>query len=172
MEYSFRKAEEKDKAEIWNILNSAIQRRKDDNSTQWQDGYPNPSVIASDIEKGAGYVLTDNNIVIGYCAIFLNDEPEYANIKGEWITNEDFIAFHRVAISDNYLGKGIAQKIMYHIEQVALSKNVYSVRADTNFDNYAMLRIFEKLGYIYCGEVSFRGSSRKAFEKVLPNNLS
>jgi hypothetical protein len=30
-----------------------------------------------------------------------------------------------------------------------------------------MLKLFEKLGYQYCGEVYFRGSARKAFEKVI-----
>jgi hypothetical protein len=30
-----------------------------------------------------------------------------------------------------------------------------------------MLRVLEKLGYVYCGEVYFRGSARKAFEKKL-----
>jgi hypothetical protein len=30
-----------------------------------------------------------------------------------------------------------------------------------------MISIFEKAGYTYCGEVYFRGSPRKAFEKVL-----
>ncbi|MFT4092143.1 MAG: hypothetical protein QM640_00795 [Niabella sp.] len=38
---------------------------------------------------------------------------------------------------------------------------------DTNFDNAPMLHILNKLGYIYCGEVFFRGAARKAFEKVL-----
>ncbi len=38
---------------------------------------------------------------------------------------------------------------------------------DTNFDNTPMLRILEKLGYTYCGEVYFRGSARRAYEKVL-----
>lgn len=30
-----------------------------------------------------------------------------------------------------------------------------------------MLKIIEKLGYKYCGEVYFRGVARKAFEKLL-----
>ena len=50
---------------------------------------------------------------------------------------------------------------------VTLESNVYSIKVDTNFDNVPMLRILDKLGYVYCGEVFFRGSARKAFEKVL-----
>ena len=50
-------AEIKDIPQIWEILQQAIVRRKADNSNQWQDGYPNPEVIKSDIEKKAGFVL-------------------------------------------------------------------------------------------------------------------
>jgi hypothetical protein len=43
---------------------------------------------------------------------------------------------------------------------------------DTNFDNLPMLNIFEKLGYTYCGEVYFRGSARRAYEKVLDREIA
>jgi hypothetical protein len=56
---------------------------------------------------------------------------------------------------------------MKHIENFAINNTIYSVKADTNFDNIAMIKIFENSGYVYCGEVYFRGSPRKAYEKVL-----
>ena len=81
--------------------------------------------------------------------------------------NDDFVVFHRVAISENQLGKGYAKQMMLSIEDYALNKGIYSVKADTNHDNGPMKNIFEKLGYIYCGKVYFRGSPRMAYEKVL-----
>lgn len=165
--YSFRQADISEIPEIWNILKDAIQRRKKDGSNQWQDGYPNLEIVQNDIEKSGGFVLELNNEIIGYCAIFINDEPEYANIKGRWITNNDFIVFHRLAIADNQIGKGLAQKIFSYIEKYAKDNNIFSIKADTNFDNPSMIKIFEKLDYKYCGEVYFRGSPRKAYEKVI-----
>ncbi|CAM3604609.1 N-acetyltransferase domain-containing protein [Pontibacter korlensis] len=97
----------------------------------------------------------------------INDEPEYARIEGKWLTNDDFVVVHRVAISEKHLGKGLAKKIFGFIEDFARSNNIYSIKADTNFDNMAMINTFEKLGYVYCGEVYFRGSPRRAYEKVL-----
>jgi RimJ/RimL family protein N-acetyltransferase len=167
MEYLFRKAVPADLDTIWEILQQAIERRRLDGSNQWQDGYPNPAVVRKDIENGYGFVLTDKETIVGYCAILVNDEPEYANIKGKWLTNEDFVVYHRVAIAGNQLGKGLAQEMLRSIEKYALSLGIRSLKADTNFDNAGMLRIFEKMGYVYCGEVTFRGSPRKAFEKVL-----
>jgi GNAT superfamily N-acetyltransferase len=167
MNYSFRKATTSEIPAIWDILQQAIARRKEDGSNQWQDGYPNPEVVQKDIEKEAGFVLTEGKTIIGYTAILINDEPEYAKIIGEWLSNDDFVVFHRVAISENHLGKGLSKKILEYIEDFALSNNIYSIKADTNFDNIAMLKIFEKSGYKYCGKVYFRGSERKAFEKLL-----
>ena len=168
MNYDFRQAIASEVPQIWEIIQQAIVRRKNDGSQQWQDGYPNENVIKQDITKGIGYVLIDDNIVAGYAAILFNDEPAYEQLKGTWLTNGDFAVVHRVAISDDYLGKGLAQKIFLFVEDLAKGNNVFSIKVDTNFDNIPMLKILEKLGYTYCGEVTFRGSFRKAFEKTLP----
>lgn len=167
MEYGFRKAKIEDTNQIWDILQGAILRRKKDGSDQWQDGYPNPTVIKNDLEKDIGYVLTNGNEIIGYCAVLINDEPAYADIKGKWLTNGDFVVYHRVAISENYLGRGLAQKMLKYIDDFARDNNIKSIRVDTNFDNVGMLKILDKTGYIYCGEVILSGGTRKAFEKVL-----
>lgn len=153
--------------EIWEILQQAIVRRKQDGSDQWQDGYPNPGVVRRDIEAGTGFVLTEQDTIVAYCAVLINDEPEYAKIKGKWLTDSDFVVVHRVAVAADFIGKGLAQAIFKYVEEFAVSNNIFSIKADTNFDNFAMIRTFEKLGYVYCGEVYFRGSPRKAYEKVL-----
>lgn len=167
MNYKFREAQFSEAGQIWEILQGAIARRLADGSNQWQDGYPNVDNVRNDIDKGAGYVMVADDIIVGYVAIFINDEPAYAKIKGRWLTNGDFVVFHRVAIAEQFLRQGLAKKILHFIEEFAISKNILSVKADTNFDNFAMMRIFDTLGYVQCGEVSFRGSSRIAYEKVL-----
>ena len=170
MQYQFRKAITQEIPAIWEILQQAIARRKADGSGQWQDGYPNPAVIQSDITKNAGYIIAENDTIVGYVALLINDEPEYKNIEGEWLTNGDFVVFHRVAIAENQLGKGLAKKLLLHIEEFATANGIVSIKADTNFDNLTMIAVFEKLGYQYCGQVYFRGSARRAYEKVLPTN--
>ena len=170
MNYDFRKATASEMPQIWTIIQQAIVRRKNDGSQQWQDGYPNEDVIRTDIAKGFGYVLTDNDNIVGYAAILFNDEPAYEQLKGTWLTNGDFAVVHRVAISDDYLGKGLAQKVFLFTEDLAIVNNIFSIKVDTNFDNIPMLKILEKFGYTYCGEVKFRGGIRKAFEKKLTAN--
>ena len=168
MNYNFRKAILIELPQIWVILQQAIVRRKQDGSHQWQDGYPNPEVLQQDIEKGVGYVLTNNeDTITGYAAILFNDEPAYENLNGTWLTNDDFAVVHRLAISEHQLGKGYAKKILQFTEDLAIENNILSIKVDTNFDNIAMMKIFEKSGYSYCGEVVFRGGVRKAYEKTL-----
>lgn len=167
MNLHFRKATFEDAGEIWKILQQAIERRKNDGSKQWQDGYPNPETIQSDIQKNDGFVLTDSEKIIGYTAIIFNNEPAYEKIDGKWLTEGDFLVVHRVAISEEYVGKGLAQKIFSYIEEFAKENKIPSIKVDTNFDNLAMLKILEKLNYQYCGEVFLRSGVRKAFEKIV-----
>ncbi|MGM0478927.1 MAG: N-acetyltransferase family protein [Bacteroidota bacterium] len=152
---------------VWDILQHAIERRRADGSNQWQDGYPNPAIIKKDIARNEGFVLTNDNDIIGYAAVMINDEPQYENIDGSWLTTGDFVAYHRVAIAPEYLGQGYAKKLIMGIHDYAKENAIASIKADTNFDNPAMLRIFDKLGYTYCGEVLINGSPRRAYEKVL-----
>jgi GNAT superfamily N-acetyltransferase len=105
--------------------------------------------------------------VVGYSAVIFNDEPAYKNIEGQWLTNGEFIVVHRVAVAESQLGRGLAKKMFEFIEQIALDNNIHSIKADTNFDNIPMMKVFEKLNYTYCGEVYFRGSARRAYEKML-----
>ena len=166
-DYQFRFAKSTDISQIWDLLQMAILRRKQDGSNQWQDGYPNIEVIKDDIQKKYGYVLTLKEEIVGYCALLINDEPEYLNIEGKWLTNNDFIVFHRLAISEKFLNKGLAKKMVSFIEQFAISKNIFSVKADTNHDNTPMLKLFKTLKYSFCGTVYIRKSPRRAFEKLL-----
>ncbi len=156
---------------IWEILQQAIEQRKLDGSEQWQNGYPNQQTVFDDITNGYGYVITDNDIIIAYAAIIFGVEPAYNEIKGQWLTNGDYVVVHRVATSNAVKGKGVATKLFKLLEDLSAEHNVFSIKVDTNFDNVPMLKILEKLGYTYCGEIFFGGAPRKAFEKVLLNNV-
>lgn len=167
MRYKFRLAKIEELNDIWQIIEKAIARRKADGSNQWQDNYPNLDVLKNDINKNKGYVIYHKEALAGYCVVSINDEVEYKNIKGKWLSNTDYVVFHRLAVAESFLGKGIAKKWFEFIETFAKENNIYSIKADTNFDNQPMLHLFNKIGYKECGKVYFRGSERIAFEKLL-----
>ena len=76
MNYQFRKAKNSEATQIWNILQSAIKRRKAEGSNQWQDGYPNIEVVKNDIDNKEGFVLAENGNIIGYSAVLINNNGE------------------------------------------------------------------------------------------------
>ncbi|MGO4770236.1 N-acetyltransferase family protein [Flavobacterium sp. W22_SRS_FK3] len=166
-ELSLRKGNLSEVPEIWEIIKDAIEQRRLEGSTQWQDGYPNKLSIENDINNGFGYVLTENETIVCYAAIIFDIEPAYEAIEGKWLSNGNYVVVHRVAVSKLAKGKGIATKLFEKIENLAIQQNVYSIKVDTNFDNIPMLKIIDKLEYTYCGEVYFRGGARRAYEKKL-----
>ncbi len=163
-----RIAKENEATQIWGILQQAIEKRKNEGSRQWQDGYPNLNVVKDDIEKNIGYVVENlEKEIIAYVVLMDFEESAYNDLDGKWLSDLDYIAIHRLAVDQNKKIKGLAVWIMEEAEKIAVEKNIFSIKVDTNFDNDAMLHILKKLGYQYCGEVHFRGASRKAFEKLL-----
>lgn len=163
---ALRKAVPTDLPAIWGILQYAIEQRRLDGSTQWQDGYPNPGTVRDDLDKGRAYVVEREGELLLYAAVIF-DPPAYEAIEGRWLTDGPYVVLHRVAIAPQAKGQGIATRFFGLVELLALERGVPSIKVDTNFDNGAMLRILEKLGYTYCGQVYFRGSARRAYEKVL-----
>lgn len=166
-QFQFRLATEKDIPKIWEILQQAITRRKLDGSSQWQSGYPNLATVKSDIENESNYILLENDRIIATAVLIFNHEPTYDQIDGAWLTEGEFMVVHRIAVDNQVVGKGLGKVIFEEFEKVALSNQIYSIKIDTNFDNLQMLRLLEKLGYIYCGEIQVYDGARKAFEKVL-----
>lgn len=153
--------------QVWEILQDAIAQRKKEGSQQWQDGYPNWQTVLHDIEKEQSYVVEEQGKIVACAAIIFGVEPTYEHIDGKWLSEDAYVVVHRVATAESYKGKGLATQLFHKIEALALAHNTYSIKVDTNFDNLPMLKILEKAGYTYCGEISVRGLPRKAFEKLL-----
>ena len=78
-----------------------------------------------------------------------------------------YAVVHRLAVADEMKHRGVARAFMLHIEALARSRAVMSVRADTSFDNLFMLRLLDRLGYRFCGEIRYPSGLRRAFEKPL-----
>lgn len=164
---NLRKAKQAELPTIWGIIQYAIEQRRLDGSQQWQNGYPNENSIQTDLDNGYAYVVEENNTILVYAAIIFDIEPAYEEIQGKWLTDGKYVVLHRVAASPLATGKRAATRLFELVEDLCREQNVHSIKVDTNFDNAPMLRIMDKLGYTYCGEVFFNGSARKAFEKVL-----
>ena len=150
---------------------------------QWQDGYPNFSVIEEDVKKEYSHcaeLISDDGTspVRATFALVADGDPCYDEIfDGKWLTDAGtsalgadirYLAIHRVAISVACRGCGIASQIMAFAANYARSLGKKSMRIDTHEGNVVMRKMLEKQGFIHCGTIFLAsGDKRVAYEKVL-----
>lgn len=138
--------------------------RQNGNHTQWINGYPSHTVITTDIENKHGYVITNNQEIVGYFCFVTgnNPEPTYNIIdNGNWLNNKPYGVIHRLA--SNNKAKGVAKACFdYCFTQTN------NIRVDTNNNNLPMQNFFKKYGFTYCGVIYVAdGSPRDAFQMTI-----
>lgn len=165
--YNFRPATIADSARIWVIIQQAKAQMYREKKQQWDESYPSPEHISADIANGYAYVLCNEQNIIVYGAVVFDGEPAYEIIDGKWLSNLPYVVVHRLAVAEEAKRRGIATLFMQKVEKLSVEKNVNSFKADTNFDNFYMQKIFEKCGFTYCGDISYQHGPRMAYEKLL-----
>lgn len=167
MQLTFRKAITGDAERIWEIILQAKAQMLRQNKQQWDETYPLPENIFHDIQKGYAYVLCNEFTVIAYAAVAFDGEPAYKSIEGKWLSEQPYVVVHRLAIADEMKQKGIATLFMQKVEELSREKEIHSFKVDTNFDNFYMHKILEKLGFSYCGKIIYERGDRMAYEKLI-----
>lgn len=166
---TIRRADICDADNILSVIDSAKKYLKAQGIDQWQDGFPSRSVIESDITSAEAYVLEDEDIA-AYFVLYEPPEPVYAMIEnGNWVYDgENYCAMHRVAVSEEYRGRGLAHTIYRKAEERARELGYASIRVDTHHDNKIMRHMAQSHGFTECGTVYYPGNLKRiAFEKLL-----
>jgi len=163
MERVVRNAELEDMAEIIKVIDAAKGiMRQSGNMHQWEDGYPSEAVIAADMERNAGFVVEDDDKLVGYFAFLPSPEPTYASIyEGEWLDDElPYHVIHRIASYPD--AHGIFRSIM----DFCFSYDA-NIRIDTHIDNKIMQHNILKHGFTYCGIIYLAsGDKRLAYQRI------
>ena len=149
------------------VIDSGRKFQKEQGFIQWTDDYPSRELILDDIEKGKGYVLKSEGRIACYLCIDFDGEPAYLEIKGAWRREESYATVHRMAISEEFRGKGLAAQTFGLAGELCLQKGVRYMRADTDYPNKRMQHILEKNGFVLCGEIFYQGGGRLAYDKLL-----
>jgi GNAT superfamily N-acetyltransferase len=159
-----------DVSRIMEIINDAKALLKSLNIDQWQNGYPNAEQVENDILNEESYVVVNDDKKIMATSMFtLRKEPTYKIIDGNWIVDEhlSYGVIHRLAMSKDYRGLGIAKFIFKEFHQQLKDEKIQSLKIDTHDKNVGMQSLIKKLGYQYCGIIYTNyNAKRLAFEKV------
>lgn len=162
-----RTVKENEKDLAMQIINMAKAHLKNQGIDQWQDGYPDIRSIEADISSERGYFLTDGDCIAGYLCLDFEGEEVYRQLDGKWHYDGKYAALHRLAVSDEYRGRGYGIKAFAAAEEYCRSRGVSSIRVDTKHTNPKMRHVITKSGFEYRGDVYYEVSGeRMAFEKV------
>ena len=141
---------------------------------QWLDEYPGRNDFVKDIEKHELYLIFHGQELAGFFSLSAEEEPAFASIRdGKWTEGISACVLHRVALSAEYRGSGLAQFLMKAAEKQAEVIGYHCIRTDTHKKNKPMLNLLRNLGYRYRGNVFYieeashgRDPVRQAYEKI------
>ena len=154
-----RSASHEDFEQILNIYARARAfMREHGNPDQWGDVYPSRELILSDLNEGRLHLVIDGeNVIAGVFSLFLDGDPDYDVIDGEWLNDEPYIAIHRIASAGTH--KGIFSCIFDYCR--AISNNI---KIDTHTQNTVMQAILTKHGFERCGYITIEGMKFITFQ--------
>ncbi len=136
--------------------------RSSGNADQWTGGYPSEAVIGNDIERGVGYVILDDDSVVGYFAFIPSPEPTYDVIYGgAWLDDSaPYHVIHRIASLPD--AHGVFRDLMdWCFERDG------NIRIDTHRDNVIMQHCIDSYGFTYCGIIFLlSGDERLAYQLI------
>lgn len=143
-----RLAKINDLKQIWDLRLETSKLLKQRGIDQWQYHLPDQHTISNDIDLKEFYVYELDNKVIGMIAIKSGVEPTYDTIyDGAWTSDQAYLTIHRLAVSNQYLGQNIAEKLMIFAHDLAKEKDIDYIRIDTHEHNTYAIRFFKSLGY-------------------------
>jgi ribosomal protein S18 acetylase RimI-like enzyme len=157
---------------IWDLRLKTTKLLKDRNIDQWQYNNPSKKTFIDDINLKELYVYELNQQIIGMIAIKSGIEKTYLKIyDGHWSYDKPYMTIHRLAIHQDFLGKKIADQLVFFADQLAKSKDIDYMRIDTHVDNKYAIKLFtnhnyKKVGYILL-EQDQGDLKRLAFDKLI-----
>lgn len=156
---TIRKACLEDMKEIKELFVYARRQMKiNGNPTQWGDNRPAEELFIRDIDRGEGYIVLKGQVIVGYFAFIIGEDPTYLKIEGEWLNDLEYGTIHRIAKNNN--AAGIMGCILNFCKEI-----MNNIRIDTHRDNKIMQHILEKSGFIYCGIIYVDdGTPRMAYQ--------
>ncbi|XOV66951.1 MAG: GNAT family N-acetyltransferase [Fluviicola sp.] len=139
--------------EILELTRACGQHMRENGIDQWDENYPDLVSLKHDIVTNTLFAYRENGHVVGIVVLNETQDPEYTEIN--WSTSEEQrnLVVHRLAVSPDQQGKGIARKIMDFAEDWARKNNFDAIRLDTFSQNPRNQRFYKNRGYTELGSV-------------------
>ena len=159
----FRKASNDDTNTVINLYEELINAIKNNEHTpQWEYGvYPKDKNIIEAIENEELYVGVIDEEIVSSVVINHKANKGYENIQ--WKIDEDYenvYVVRLVAVKHGHENKGIAQKMLKYVFDLAKEKSIKSVRLSIIENNVPAERVYKKLAFEYVDTISVKADER------------
>lgn len=133
---------------------------------QWDELYPTPALLYTDIEKEEMYVAELTGQIAA--SVVVNKEFDDAYHTAQWREKSGrFAVIHRLCVNPDFHNIGIGTAAMRKIEPVLKKEGAASIRLDAFSKNPYAIRLYEKLGYKQTGTAVWRKGLFFLYEKIL-----
>jgi ribosomal protein S18 acetylase RimI-like enzyme len=147
------------------IVRKATRRMDNLGIPQWDDIYPNRSILQTDIEHQHMQVIESEGSIAGFTTLSEEQPPEYSAVS--WLYPGRILVVHRLTIAPEHQGKNFASRLMDSAEEEAASRGYDAIRLDAFTQNPVAMSLYERRGYRKAGTVRFRKGIFFCYEKKL-----
>lgn len=141
---------------IFEILSHCARDMRSKGILQWHNDYPRPEMVEADLNSGALYVAEIDHEIVGVMTFDQNQSPEYTSVEWKY-KNESVFVIHRLAVSPNHQGKGIARKLMDFALENIQNLGGKIIRLDAYSGNDRTINFYKNRNYEYAGDIYFPG---------------
>jgi len=151
----FRKAIELDLPEIVELYQTGIADMIKKGILQWDEIYPNIEVLEEDVKRNEMYLLIKEEKIVA--CVVINEDQDESYLTGSWKYTEGKAAvIHRLCVHPGNQSQGNGRHIMELAQEMIKSMGYHLIRLDAFMENSNARHLYDKLGYRYAGEVTFR----------------
>jgi ribosomal protein S18 acetylase RimI-like enzyme len=121
---------------------------------RWKNGlYPTEKDIERYIEKGAMYVLAEDDAIIGAMAVTMNQGDDYHSIH--WalpLADDEVSVIHVLAVRPEDQGRGFGERLIEEAVLIARNAGKKALRLDALAGNTPAHHLYAKKGFAYRGK--------------------
>jgi ribosomal protein S18 acetylase RimI-like enzyme len=148
---------------VFDVVRAATRHMETRGIYQWDEIYPDKTILQKDIEKGHMHVIEMDGQIVGLISINDEQSPEYRNVP--WSYPGRAMVIHRLTIHPGYQRQGLATRMMEFAEGLAEKDGYDTIRLDAFMQNPAATGLYKHFGYEKVGAVRFRKGVFFCYEK-------
>ena len=130
----------------------------------WNESYPGKEEIKEDLSAGTLFVLEEKQELIGAVSIVPENE---LNDFDCWTIKENAREFARVVIRPDHQRKGLSVLLIEGIIKELRRRNVAAIHIVVAKENLPAQRLYQKMGFTFCGEAELFGHYFFLCEKTI-----